>query len=240
MPKKRAYYKNATLCIRLSRREILVSENEKYFEGTNTPTKALGAMFVGRAAELSDCGRHPYFRVAAGHRHLFNSPIPDDVAKKALVSWMRDVYAMQMGGLVRAGLALATSVKFASITSHVGDEELAAAADVVFNSAGIQQAVISYFGSRTKWELVADALVHDGKKRWADAADDVFVFPDGDDPDCSGEGPCLDHVRRAAGGDEDEEDADTPADSVAENPPDNADVLSLFPGVKKRVKPSDN
>lgn len=222
-----------------------MGETQKYFEGQNTPTRALGEMFMSRADELASCGRHPYFRAVCGYRHLFNSAPPDDVVKKTLVEWMKKIYSSQMGNIVRAGLALATSVKFASIMSNKTSDEdesgLTAAADCLFNSSGILNAVIVYFGSRTKWELVADALVDDGRNRWADADDAVFSYPDGDDPECSGEGPSLDDVKSALGGggdNEDEEDAES--QSVEKNPPGQADILAAFPGIKKRVKPSNN
>lgn len=217
-----------------------MEDSNQPFVGNNTPTRALGTMFLGRAAELADCGRHPYFRVAAGHRHLFNSMPSDDVAKKVLICWLKHIYSWQMGNIVRAGLELATAVKVASLNGQ-DSANIADAADCVFNSSGIMQGVISYFGSRTKWELIAEELVADGRRRWADADESVFVFPDDDDPDCEGEGPSLENVKRGAGDDAEDDDDEEPSDTVEQNPPATpADILSMFPGVKKRVKPSGN
>lgn len=214
------------------------------FAGKSLPTRALGAMFTGRAAELAAHGRHPYFRVVCAHRHLFSTLPPDDVVKSTLVAWMQGIYQRQMGSVIKAGLALATAVKFASVMSHkdgADDSGLTDAAEVFFHNAQLLNSVTNYFGHRTKWESIADALIEDGRERYAAADESVFAYPEGDDPECPAEGPSLDDIRAALGL-EDEEHEEPNKSAVEQNPPDNqlADMLAAFPAIKKRVKPSDN
>jgi len=218
------------------------------FEGKSIPTRALGGMFTNRATELAEHGRHPYFRVVCGHRHLFSSMPSDDVVKMTLISWMQNIYQRQMASVIKAGLALATAVKFASVMAHKdGADEggLTDAAEIFFHNAQLLSSVVDYFGMRTKWEIIADALIADGRERWGGEDETVFAYPAGDDPECSAEGPSLDNIRAVLGLDNEEhEETETPDknSAVETNLPDNqfADILSAFPVIKKRVKPSDN
>lgn len=243
MPQNRAYYKNALICIHLLQKESIV-ESRSYFEGHNTPTRALGEMFLTRADELVEHGRHPYFRIMAAHRHLFNTLPDEQVIKAATEAWLRRVYNGQMGGIIKATLALAAHAKMSALGGNKLAEEVADAADFVFNSTAIMNAVIAFFGMRTKWTVIAEALTASGKERWADADESVFVFPEEDDPDSGAEGPTLTDVKSALGIDVDDEseqaDGEAGGDAVSADPPSDDDILAAFPGIKKRVKPSNN